>query len=66
VGRAKGGWVTTGADVGSTTGGTKVGALVAVGSGCAVGSASGFVLPGAVVAAMRLKTTVSAVAPTAA
>jgi len=55
-----------GAAVGSTTGDVNVGALVATGSGCAIGSAAGFAFPGAVVAAIRLKTTVSAVAPTAA
>lgn len=56
----------TGAAVGSATGAENVGSLVATGSGCAIGSAGGFAFPGAVVAAIRLKTTVSAVAPTAA
>jgi hypothetical protein len=47
-------------------GAVNTGALVATGSGCTIGSAAGFGFPGAVVAAIKLNTAVSAVAPTAA
>jgi hypothetical protein len=58
------GWVTAGAVVDGDPPVESGDPLPVTGSGATIGLAAGFALPGAVVAAIKLKTTVRAVAPT--